>query len=413
MKAGTVDDLLAELRPRQRVFVQGATGEPAAFTAALQAGPDLARGVDLWSCLVPGLNSFDYGALPNGPNLTTFMASPALEASIASGRTIIDAMPYSAIGQKLSETQFDLVVLQAAPPDDDGLCSFSVSCDTPALVWPNAKRRAVFINPNLPRLPRADAIPVNAIDIAIPTDCALPGPSRGAVRGPALAAIARIAADLIPDGAVIQSGIGEAPAAVIGALTGHRNLRIHSGIITEDYRRLSEASALADIRHNCVGIAWGTTNFYDWLAESDLAQFRSIPETHGHASFVSTPGFVSIGSALEVDLFGAANLEFRAGRRISSIGGAPDYVRGAAASVAGRSILAFPSTARGASRIVPCLDHAQVSLPASWADTILTEHGAAEIRTLTGDKRAEALIAIAAPDHQAPLEAAWRRLRTS
>jgi len=407
MKAGTIDDLLALLRPGLRVFVQGATGEPAAFTAALAANPEVARGVDLWSCLVPGINTFDYGALANGPDFTTFMASPALEGSIASGRTTLREMPYSAIGETLQAMQFDLVILQVAPPDDHGRCSFGVACDTPALVWPNAKQRAAFINPLMPRLPRADAIPASAIDLAIPTDLPLLSPARASPSSPILAEIARIAARLVPDGAVFQSGIGEAPAAIAAALANHRNLRIHSGIITPDYRVLAEAGAMAGGGH-LTGIAWGPPDFYDWLAASDLARFAAIPETHGSTAFTGIETFISIGSALEVDLTGAINLGTRAGRRISSVGGAPDYMRGAASSRGGRSILAFPATARTASRIVARLSPDATSIPADLADTIITEHGAARIRRLSGEARANALIAIAAPDHRAALSDAWR-----
>ncbi len=87
------DDLLDWLKPGSRVYLQGGAGECAAFIDLLRANPGAARGVELWSCLIPGINTFDYGSLPDGPDLVTFMASPALEASIASGRTQLKAMP--------------------------------------------------------------------------------------------------------------------------------------------------------------------------------------------------------------------------------------------------------------------------------------------------------------------------------
>ena len=111
---------------------------------------------------------------------------------------------------------------------------------------------------------------------------------------------------------------------------------------------------------------------------------------------------MSIGSALEVDLEGNLNLEWRAGRRISSVGGAPDYMRGAKASGGGMSIIALPSMASGASRIVPRL--AAPSITGDLADVVVTEHGVARLKSLSGPARAAALIAIAAPEHRGFLE---------
>jgi acyl-CoA hydrolase len=154
-------------------------------------------------------------------------------------------------------------------------------------------------------------------------------------------------------------------------------------------------------------VAWGDAGFYDWLGRSQLFAFRSILETHAHWELAKIPSFISIGSAIEVDLQGKINLEWLGGRRISSVGGAPDYVRGALGSPGGRSIIALPSTSRGgASRIVARLEKA--SIPAAHADTVVTEHGVAEMRGVSADQRAARLLAVAAPGHRAALAAALR-----
>ena len=138
MKTGRPEDGLDWLKPGSKVFFQGGPGECQAFIDILKADPERAAGVELWSCLVPGMNTFDYGALPGGPSLVTFMASPALERSIATRRTRIDAMPYSEIGATLARTKFDLAILHTAAPDRDGLCSFGISAEVAPIVWPNA-----------------------------------------------------------------------------------------------------------------------------------------------------------------------------------------------------------------------------------------------------------------------------------
>src|SRR6185295_18430651 len=135
-------------------------------------------------------------------------------------------------------------------------------------------QRAAFLNQQMPRIPRSESIPADRIDLAIPIDAPLLSPAVSSKRSHALEAIARHAAGLVPDGAVIQSGIGEAPGAIVAALKDHRRLRFHSGIVAPEYRLLAEAGAF-DSNNNIAGIAWGGADFYAWLASSDIAAFRS------------------------------------------------------------------------------------------------------------------------------------------
>lgn len=131
-------------------------------------------------------------------------------------------------------------------------------------------------------------------------------------------------------------------------------------------------------------------------------RFQSIPHTHAHEALAILPRFVSIGSAIEVDLAGNLNLEWRMSRRISSVGGAIDYMRAAAVSEGGLSIIALQAASGGASRIVPSI--ANPTIPADLADAIVTEHGIARLKGLSPRQRAEALIAISAPEHQGFLQ---------
>lgn len=386
------------MRPGQRVYFQGGPGECEAFYNLLRDNPGLANGVELWSCLIPGINQRDYGALPGDVTLTTFMASTALEPSMASGRTRVTPMPYSQIGALLGSMEFDLVVLHTSPPDNAGNCSFGIACDMPSLVWPNARRKVAFLNRQMPALAGAEFIPTDALDIVVEIDEPLPGVNASSARSnAALAEISRLVAEMVPDGATIQSGIGETPAAVVAALRLHRGLRVHTGIITPEYRQLCDAGVIDTGAANVTGVAWGDAAFYKWLLQSGFV-FRSAQVTHDHATIAAIDRFVSIGSALEVDLDGNLNLEWRAGRRVSSIGGAPDFMRGAAASRGGLSVIALQSTGGGASRIVPRL--ATPSVSGELADVIVTEHGVARLKGLAPRARAEAMIAIAAPEHR-------------
>jgi acyl-CoA hydrolase len=220
--------------------------------------------------------------------------------------------------------------------------------------------------------------------------------------------IARRAAALVPDGASIQTGIGGAPAGVLDFLTEHRSLVIRSGLVTDGYQALAEAGALAPSGH-ITGLAFGAGSFYHFLVEADLCAFADVRTTHA-ARLGEIDKFTSINSALEIDLCGQANVEWRGDRLVSSVGGSQDFARAARQSRGGRSIIAMPATARGGevSRIVAHLNCPSVSLTRQDIDTVVTEYGVAELIGLTPQERANALISIAAPSFRESLEGAWR-----
>jgi acyl-CoA hydrolase len=146
-----------------------------------------------------------------------------------------------------------------------------------------------------------------------------------------------------------------------------------------------------------------------------LVAFASTAQTHQHNALAALERFTAINSALEIDLFGQANLEWRDGRLISGVGGAPDFMRAALSSRGGRAIIALPASAQSGSvsRIVPTLSSPTVSLARNEADTVITEYGVAELKYRSIDQRAEALIAIAEPVHRERLTSSWRAMRRS
>jgi acyl-CoA hydrolase len=413
MSRSGLNALLDELRPGRAVYIPGATAEPLSLRAALAADPERAAGVRFISCLVPGMNDFDYAALTPTTSATTFLMPPAMRASLQAGRVRLLPLPYSEIAEHLAtRAEIDVAVFHLAPPDADGMASVGVAADFAPLVWSRAKRRIALINPAMPVMPRAPRLPIAEADLVVEAE----GPlieGGGAPEGAETLALAEQVAALVPDGSAIQFGIGGAPAAVLAKLTGRRGLTIRSGMAIEAVRALAEAGALAPDGEHIAGVALGSTDFYRFLAETDLVRFADTRITHGAASLAGVERFVSINSALEVDLFGQANLEWRGERVVSGVGGAPDFVRAARRSAGGRSIIALASTAGGGaiSRIVPRLASPTVSISRSDIDTVVTEHGVAELADRSLDERAQALIAVAHPDHRAALADDWAALR--
>lgn len=406
-----VGRVLAEFHPGLSVYLQGAGGEPLVLRDILAEAPDRLAGVALTSCLLPGINEFDYAALHPDARLTTFMAPAGLRSSFEAGRVEVRPLPYSQIAEALlTDPPPDLAIFQVSPPDRAGLCSLGPCADFAPLVWPRARRRLAFINPRLPRTVHGPAIPLCDIEVAVEMD----GPLVIGQDAPANAeqtTIALAVAGLIPDGAAIQTGIGGMPAAIVARLTDRKDLVIRSGMVTQGYRALAEAGALAVGARHVTGLAHGSEAFMRWAARELI--FADATVTHGAAPLAATERFHAINSALEVDLFGQANVEWRGGRLAGGVGGAPDFARGARRSRGGRAILALASTARGGtiSRIVSRLCSPTVSIPRDDTDLVVTEHGVADLRGRSLDARADALIAVAGPTYRQALAVEWRAIR--
>jgi acyl-CoA hydrolase len=413
MRRGSLDDLLAELRPGLSVYLPGAAGEVTALRALFAADPERCAGARFIGCFVPGMNDFDYAGLTPTTELTAYMMSPALRASFEAGRMRLIPLPYSEIAEHLAgRAHIDVAIFNLAAPDADGFCSTGIASDFAPLVWPRAGRRIALINAAMPVIKRGPRLPIAEADLVIEIDS--PIVEGGAAPDTAEAgAIAHRVAAMVGDGAAIQFGIGGAPAAVLARLIDRRGLVIRSGMVIDAVQALAEAGALAADGAHITGMAYGSADFYRYLAESDLVAFADTRVTHGAASLSEVKRFTSINSALEIDLFGQANLEWRGERVVSGVGGAPDFVRAARRSPGGRSIIALASTAGGGkiARIVPRLASPTVSIARGDIDTVVTEHGVAELTDRAIDERAEALIAVAHPAHRAGLAEAWAKMR--
>jgi acyl-CoA hydrolase len=407
--------LLDLFRPGRTIYLPGASGEALALADALAADPGRMKGVHVVSCLLPGFNAFDYAALDPQARLTTFLFVPALRASFDEGRVRVLPLAYSGVATYLGgRVPLDVAIAHVAPPGADGLCSVGIAADFTPIAWPRAKHRALIVNHAMPamrhgpRLALADADVVVEVDHPLPTT---PPPTPNAI----IDRIAATTAGLVPDGAAIQVGIGGAPGAVLHHLAGHRGLTLASGLVSHGFDTLLEGGALDPDGDHRAGIAYGDEGFYRFLANLDHFRLAPVLETHMADRLAGVERFTAINSALEVDLFGQANLEWVKGRMASGAGGAPDFARGAMRSPGGRSIVALPATASGGriSRLVSRIDAPTVSLGRADIDTIVTEHGVADLRDRSLDERAEALIAIADPDHRARLAGEWSAIRAS
>lgn len=403
--------LVDALAPGLRVWVPTLSNESARLAEELRLDPERARGVVFAGVQFPGIDRIDYlGVHPEARQLGWFM-SPAMRRGLAQGRAELRSQDYLGIARELREgPAFDVAIAQLTLPDAQGWCAPGLAADFLPLVWGRARTRVAHLNPGLPRLPGGFRVHVSEIDLVVEADGALNDFAEKTAGEPE-ARIGAHVATLVRDGDTLQFGIGGVPLSLAQALSGHRRLRFHGGMLPAAFRTLWEAGAIDRDAPVTTGVVLGDAALRDFVATLPTLRLEPVTVTHDPARLAAIPRFVAVNGAVEVDLFGQVNAERAGGVIQAGAGGLPAFAQGALASPGGRLVVALPAAARGGavSRIVPVLGtQSLVSLPRHLADAVVTEHGVAELRGLSLDARARALIAIADPAHRAALQAAWQ-----
>jgi acyl-CoA hydrolase len=294
------------------------------------------------------------------------------------------------------------VMVMVSPPDKNGICSFGTVSDFVADLWRDARVLIGHVNPEMPVTHGTPGIPFDrftaVIEVAQPLPESEPGVDIVAER------IAALAATVIPDGATIQAGLGRIPEAVLRGLTAKRGLAIHSGLIGDSTLHLLRSGALRAETPITAGVAIGTRDLYNAVSGPEFA-FHPPSFTHDIVTLAKIPRFVTVNSAIEIDLDGQVFAEATPKGLLSGPGGASDFAAGARGRDSLR-IIVLPATAsRGTvSRIArPGAANGPISLGRFDTDICITEHGIADLRSLSRDARHAAMRAIAAPEHRADL----------
>lgn len=413
----TVLDAVARVAEtaRGRIYVAGCSGEPVSVAQAFKVAPDLAAGMTFHGIWIPGVNRTDWAGLHPDARAETIFLSPDLRASFVDRRTALRPVSYIQAARALAREPSEAAFCVVSPPDGKDEVSLGVSADFSEAALRLAGTRVALVNPHMPAPPHAPKLPLSWFDIVVEDETPLLT-VEDAPLDPAFALIAGHIADRIPDRATLQFGLGKVQAAILRALSVKRDLRIHSGMVSDPVLDLLDSPVLTRDAHAITtGVAIGSTQLYARLAADPRVRFAPVSFTHDLRTLADLPRFCAINSVIEVDLFGQANAEFLDGRQISGAGGLVDFLRGARYSEGGLAITALLSTARTGtvSRIVPRLSPDAVTVARSDMGLVVTEHGVADLRTADIETRARALIAIAAPAHRAGLEAAWDEMRSA
>jgi itaconate CoA-transferase len=391
-----------------------AVAEPPALLAALAARVEAGELDDLspWyfhSLIHAGITLLRYELLDRVHPRCMFL-SPIERALIqrgeADGRVPIEFVPvaFSESSRLLSERiNLEAFITTVSPMDRNGWFTFGTSNDYSTTAARSAKRLIVEVNPNMPRVFGESLLHISEVDAIVEN----PQPLFEAAYPPPVAedeTIATTIAGMIDDGACIQMGIGTLPNAVCAKLTGHRDLGIHTELMTPALANLIQCGAATNRRkttyrgRSVFTFAMGDKAFYEFLDDNPSMHSAPVQIVNDPRHIAKNDNVVSVNGTLQVDLGGACNSEHMLGRQYSGSGGQLDFVRGAGASKNGKSIIACHSTAKdgAVSRIVARLN-GPVTTPRNDTHIVATEYGWVDLKGRSLRERAEALIGIAHP----------------
>jgi acyl-CoA hydrolase len=421
----TPDDAAAVLRPTDSLGIPLGPGQPPAFLEALGRRNDW-EDLRIYGALLSVLS--EVFSHPKVHYLSGFFGP--LDRILRDTGANIGFAPadFRQFVPLLASQRPRVMCTAAAPPDADGWCSLSLhaGAHVAELHRAGAEDDRVLVVEVSPRFPRTHgllpdhrhALHVDEIDVLVESErepITIEDPPPTDIER----AIAKHVRSFVPDGATLQTGIGAVPSMVAAMLAegDGGDYGIHSEMFTTGLMRLHQAGKVINRKGAYDGVsictfAAGTRELYDWLDGNSSVAFLPVELVNAAEAIARNSQMVTINAALAVDVHGQVVADTIDGTQFSGIGGAEDFVAGAALELEDRSILCLPSTYTAddgtlRSRIVPWFEAGTVvTTPRHQVDLIVTEHGAAELAGKTVHQRGEALAAIAAPEFRDGLLAA-------
>jgi 4-hydroxybutyrate CoA-transferase len=409
----TADEALQCVHSGQRVYIQPGCAEPETLVEALiRRAPELCD-VEIVHMMTMGCAPYVAPEMAGHFRHNAMFIGSNVRDAINDGRADYTPIYLSEIEGLFESGQMpiDVALIEVSPPDSHGFCSFGVGVDTTLTAARVAKHVVAQINDNMPRTYGDSFIHVDEIDAFVESSrplCALKKP----VVTDLQVAIARNVSGLIEDGAVLQTGIGGIPDAVLPMLMDRKDLGVHSELVSDGVIPLIEAGVLTGARKNfkprkiILGFALGTKHLFDFMDNNPIFEFHPTAYTNDPGLIARNDNMVAINSAIQVDLTGQVCSDSIGYQFYSGIGGQVDFLRGASRSKRGKPIIAISSTAKQGmiSRIVPMLDPgAGVVTSRGLVRYVVTEYGVAYLHGKSVRERAKSLIEIAHPKFRASL----------
>ena len=412
-KLQTADEALHCVRSGMRVYIQPGCAEPETLVEALMRRAPYVQDVEIVHMMTMGPAPYVAPEMAGHFRHNAMFIGSNVREAINDGRADYTPIYLSEV-EELFESgamPIDVALLTLSPPDPHGFCSFGVGVDTSLTAAKCARYVVAQINDQMPRTFGDSFVHVSELDAVVNASrplCEIKQPPITNMHK----AIARNVAALIEDGAVLQTGIGGIPDAVLPFLLDRKDLAVHSEMLSDGVIPLIEAGVITGARKNfkprkiILGFAIGTKNLFHFVDNNPIFEFHPTAYTNDPGLIARNDNMVAINSALQIDLTGQVCSDSIGNQFYSGIGGQVDFLRGASRSKGGKSIIAVSSTAKDGtiSRIVPMLSPgAGVVTSRGLVRYVVTEYGTAYLHGKTIRQRAQALIDIAHPQFREEL----------
>jgi acyl-CoA hydrolase len=399
------EDVVRFVEDGADLIVPLANGEPVSVLDAIEANATRWSGVRVHQMHALHDRPYLYGGVRDHLlHVSYFLSAVTRPAFYARGCELVPNH-FSEVPRLLRETtKCSLVLAAASPPDRHGYFSLGTNCDYVGAFVGNAPF-FLEVNAQMPRTFGGNQVHVSQVAGWVEVDRPLVEVAPVAP-APEDEQIAAFVAERIPDGATIQAGIGSIPSALLASLDQHRDLGVHTELLSDSMMDLIERGVVTGTRkHKHPGrvvttFALGTHALYEFLHENAIVEFLPVDYVNDPRVIAEETTFVSINATVEVDLIGQCASETVGGRYWSSSGGQADFARGALYCPNGMAFVVLRSTAHGGeiSRIRSTLTPGSVvTTLKNTVDRIVTEFGVAEMRGRSISQRAAALISIAHP----------------
>ena len=411
-------DVLEHIGPGTQIVMPLANGEATAVVDAIEAAATDLDGVRIHQMHALHDRPYLRGEFDDRLRHISYFLSHVTRPQFAAGHIGLVPAHFSEVYQIMKSRMDDpLVVAAASPPDRHGYFSLGVSADYTASFIGRA-RFFLEVTEHMPRTFGRNQLHVSQVVGWCRSDRPLIAVPPATVTD-LDETIAGFVADRIPDGATIQTGIGAIPNAIMSALREHRDLGVHTELLSDGVVDLIERGVVNGVRKELnrtktVGtFALGTDRLHEFLADNPAVELWPVRYVNNPAFIGRERDFVSINATLSVDFIGQCASETIGGQYYSSSGGQNDFARGAMNSEGGQGFVVLHSTtSSGQSRIVSQLAPGDVvTTPKNTVDKVVTEFGVAELRGRSIRERTAALIAIAHPDHRGKLTEQAEQMR--
>jgi 4-hydroxybutyrate CoA-transferase len=420
MKIVSLEEAMDSIQSGMRIYVQGISSTPHRLLQGLADRCMNLEKVSMFHLHLEGPTPWIKPELEQKLRDVSLFVGPNLREAVNTGKADYVPIFLSEIPWFLQQAQFrpHVVLLNVSPPDKHGFVSLGPCIEATLEAISQADIVIAQLNPYVPRVLGDALIPVEDITYGV----SWAEPLNESVLKPSdeiSVAIGKNVAELIPDRATLQLGIGRIPDAVLNQLINHQDLGIHSEMISDGVRKLAQRGVITgryketDPGKIVSTFCLGSDLLYKFIDDNPAVSLRSVDYTNNTAVIRRNPRMISVNSAVEVDLGGQVVAESIGSRIISGVGGQMDFVRGASLSVGGKSIIALPSRTGGkVARIVANIQHgATVTTTRNHVQYVVTEYGIAELHGRTLVERARQLISVAHPEDREELtRAAKERL---